>query len=877
MKKLVLILIVTFNLSIGLFADGVQPTGTGTSGDPYQVANLDNLLWVSTNNTSWSSYFEQTADIDASATSGWNNGEGFSPIGIDNTNFFSGNYDGQGYEIDGLFIDRVANIQSLFGFTNGAAIANLGVTNVNISGTSQTAGLVGYNTNSVITNCFSTGILTGDWTTAGLVGRNNSSEIRNCYADAEIYATGDRNGGFVGANSDNSVITNCYSMGSIVCTENKVGGFAGENNNNSIIENCYSTTAVSGGISNIGGFLGYALNGAQTNNSFWDTQTSGQSTSDGGTGKTTAEMQMQSTYTNAGWDFIGETANGTDDYWGISNNNYDGYPFLYWQDHSPIVNTTIAHSITQTSAVSGGVVHSDGGSLVTDRGVCWSTSSNPTIADNYTTDGTGTGSFASNLISLTVSTEYYYRAYATNSVGTSYGDEFTFLTPPQGNGTSGDPYEISTLIDLRWLSETSSVWDSHFIQTADIDASTTNGWNSGEGFSPIGIWVTNYFSGSYDGQGYEIDNLYFNRPASDNLGFFGHTFGAEISNLGITNINMSGASNFGSLIGIMRQSNVINCFSTGSIEGSGVNVGGLVGSCSESSSITNSNSTVTVLGTSVYVGGLVGNNLSSITNSYSTGFMMGDFEYVGGLAGINNGTITNCYSTADVYGYTYGNNFIGGLVGKNNFASIMNSYSTGTVFGNDYVGGLVGFDYIGTITNCYSIGNVTGGSYTGGLIGYSVSSSVTDSFWDTGTSGQSWSNGGTGKSTAEMKDVSTFTDLATVGLDSPWDFVGNPNDDVGNEDIWNIDDSRFNDGYPFLSWQNPPVIPGIPQNVTISISLTEVIITWDPVANAASYKVYSSDNPYSGFEEDTSGVFAGETWSGPIPSVRKFYYLKAVN
>jgi uncharacterized protein (TIGR02145 family) len=94
----------------------------------------------------------------------------------------------------------------------------------------------------------------------------------------------------------------------------------------------------------------------------------------------------------------------------------------------PSVTTAAVTNITQTTATSGGNVTSDGGATVTARGVCWNTSSNPTTANNYTTDGSGTGTFVSNLIGLTSNTLYYVRAYATNSVGTSYGNELSFTT-----------------------------------------------------------------------------------------------------------------------------------------------------------------------------------------------------------------------------------------------------------------------------------------------------------------------------------------------------------------------------------------------------------------------------------------------------------------
>jgi uncharacterized protein (TIGR02145 family) len=96
----------------------------------------------------------------------------------------------------------------------------------------------------------------------------------------------------------------------------------------------------------------------------------------------------------------------------------------------PTLKTTIISSITSTSASGGGTISDSGDSPVTSRGVCWSTSHSPTISDDKTSDGTGTGSFTSNLTGLTPGTNYHVRAYATNSFGTSYGLQIYFSTNP---------------------------------------------------------------------------------------------------------------------------------------------------------------------------------------------------------------------------------------------------------------------------------------------------------------------------------------------------------------------------------------------------------------------------------------------------------------
>ena len=99
---------------------------------------------------------------------------------------------------------------------------------------------------------------------------------------------------------------------------------------------------------------------------------------------------------------------------------------------APTVTTTAISEIDKTTATGGGNVTADGGATVTARGICWSTSQNPTVDGSHTTDGTGTGSFTSSMTGLTANTTYYVRAYATNSAGTAYGEEVSFTTLPDG-------------------------------------------------------------------------------------------------------------------------------------------------------------------------------------------------------------------------------------------------------------------------------------------------------------------------------------------------------------------------------------------------------------------------------------------------------------
>jgi uncharacterized protein (TIGR02145 family) len=117
------------------------------------------------------------------------------------------------------------------------------------------------------------------------------------------------------------------------------------------------------------------------------------------------------------------------DYQSYSNKTYMKYVRAFRSFGPSVITTTAVSSIESTSVVSGGTISSDGGETVTARGVCWNTSTNPTIAlSTKTSNGSGTGSFTSSIAGLTAGTTYYIRAYATNSLGTSYGNEVSFTT-----------------------------------------------------------------------------------------------------------------------------------------------------------------------------------------------------------------------------------------------------------------------------------------------------------------------------------------------------------------------------------------------------------------------------------------------------------------
>lgn len=119
-----------------------------------------------------------------------------------------------------------------------------------------------------------------------------------------------------------------------------------------------------------------------------------------------------------------------------------------------VLQTTLPNNITENSATCGGSVTSDGNSTILSRGICWSTKANPTTSDNKISVGSGIGTFSTGLTGLSIGTTYYVRAYATNSIGTSYGNEQHFATKgPTVTDVDGNIYHSVTLGSQTWLVE----------------------------------------------------------------------------------------------------------------------------------------------------------------------------------------------------------------------------------------------------------------------------------------------------------------------------------------------------------------------------------------------------------------------------------------
>jgi hypothetical protein len=193
-------------------------------------------------------------------------------------------------------------------------------------------------------------------------------------------------------------------------------------------------------------------------------------------------------------------------------------------------------------------------------------------------------------------------------------------TPAPGDGSDAQhPIPIASLEDLRWLSETTdqaNVWSKHYEQTADIDATATEAWNSNQGFSPIGN-DDDHFTGTYNGGGHTITGLTINRTANY-VGLFGYVYGsgARVEQLGMVGGSIRGSRYVGGVVGVVvSYSTVTSCYATGTVTGNSY-VGGVVGSNNASATVSRCYATGTVSG-SDHVGGVVGNNDGTISSSFA--------------------------------------------------------------------------------------------------------------------------------------------------------------------------------------------------------------------------------------------------------------------
>ncbi len=686
----------------------------------------------------------------------WDGGSGWAPIGRVGRPFEPSTiFDGNGYSISHLFIDRdVADGVGLFANLKGT-IRNLALEGVNVRGHDMVGALVGLNEGEVYWS-YVKGQVAGRNKVGGLVGENGwvnvqtESELTAGYIGGSYSiatVTGDRHvGGLTGHNNRDSVITASYARGAVSGDE-EVGGLVGTVYKSTVLQSYAATTMSSGEMHNplVGDIR--QLKKATVPDSYGDTTLFGSSVKR--FGKTTTELQAPTDATGiySNWQTIEVDDSGAVSPWDFGT--ADQYPVLKvdWNDADSVATSA------EFGKQRGSHYDSDDDALIEIttlaqlNAIRWDRNGDGVVASRFQSD--------------------YDTAFPNQ--GTNMGCIFTCRG-----------YELMVDLDFD---------ENNDGQITSADAAY---WDNGRGFRPIGGAISatgvraNTFDAVFEGNGNTISNLYMHYPRGKYIGLFGIISSSSrgVRNVILANVSVRSETNVGALAGYTAAAVERVRVISGHVRGKS-SIGGLVGNVSPAGSVSRSSSGATVIGTasgaSNSIGGLVGELSGSVTASYATGSVTGT-QHAGGLvgyAGSKKSVVSRSYATGAVTSH----GLTGGLVAANS-GHIEASYATGAVSGRGSNGGLVGNNQAqGRITASYARGEVSGGrGRQGGLAGQrSVGAMVTDSYWDAETTGQATSagSGTTGsKTTSELQTPTQANGYSGIYLnwgdpDDPWDFGSN--------------------------------------------------------------------------------------------------------
>ncbi len=724
-------------------------SGSGSVNDPYVIATRADFDAFRANSAYWGRNVCSRLDTDIDLTGTTYDQSPIAPdtlpeaFGFDGP-AYEGQFNGNGHKITGLTIlsyDR--NYIGLFGKIYMGSVDKLGIVNCYIAQTSPTSStdsvgaMCGELSWGTIQYCYSTGYVNGDNYVGGLCGFA-WGDIACCYSlavtDGVQYV-----GGLFGKASDYTT-TNCYAAG-------EVRGLADE-----------------------GGLVGMISSNPIFNHCFWDMETSTLTTCLVGTGLTTDQMRTQASFTDAGWDFAGETVNGVSDIWKMSHasGSTNGYPMLWWQTDN------------QDSSLSGSGTSLDPFIIATRADFDAFCANSNYWNDNIRLDA--------NLI-LTYTTF----TVAPIAPDTAAGTTESFKGIPFSGTFDGNGHTITGL-------------------------TIVGGTNCHLGlFGCIRLG--------------EVKNLNINQcSVSGDLRNIGGLCGAKligvISNCSVNGTITGGAADsnrIGGLCGYAVTKGAITGCTVNVVVSGKLSVGGLIGehSLDGMGILANCSASGTASG-DYQVGGLCGLNSYAPITDCSSDVTVTGIDSVGGFFGFSSGggslqiTVSGCFAAGDVSGT---GDFIAGFCGKNQ-GILTDCYATGDVTGGTgYIAGFCGQNWNGQLTRCYSAGLVTAAPGIQTQAGFCAVNSIaatfpgtsTECFWNTQTSGTmigytaydpnlamyvghtSESGYCMGITSAQMCQQTTFTAAG-------WDFVGETAN--GTEDIWKMPVYGTNNGFPILNWMS---------------------------------------------------------------------------
>ena len=691
--------------------------------------------------------------------------EGWVAIGT-GSNPYTATFEGNGYTISKIFIDRTSNYTGLFARVKGGTIRNLGIDRGNVKGGSSTGILAGLIENTtIIESCYVTGSLEGAHNVGGLVGYvQSSSSVISCYSTGSVNGANNSIGGLVGHLIQSSSLIACYSTEDVRGSHN-VGGLVGRIHDSGAITACYSMGDVSGN-SDVGGLVGERASGTITASYYDSEQSSAKGIGSLEAGhsdqsavlKTISELQAPTDYSGiyADWNTGGA------DHWDFLGANR--YPKLK-ADLDGNATATVAEFGAQLLVFvdADGVERrpvfriAEGTTPGTTVGTLSALNAESNVAATAGLVGTsdefelsGSDLNVKAAASFDYQTEHRYRLVFELEEGGLRARRSVFIEIINPNDDDLDGLiGITTLAQLNAIRydlngdgmvdnpSNASAYEAAFGLGSgesacasgcvgyelmnDLDFEDANADGT---LGDLSIWAEGASTATPSVPGAVAEGWVAIGTGSNPYTATFEGNGYTISKIFVNRPSTARAGLFGQLEG-------------GTIRGLGLKdghiiggerTGALVGEATNNATISSCYSTASIDGRGDRIGGLVGHldEESSIRASYSTGNVEGS-NHVGGLVGRlgEESSIRASYSTGNVEG----GNHVGGLVGHLWIAGLTNCYATGDVEGEVNVGGLVGYLWRANgVTNCYATGDVEGNDDVGGLLGDAVRSSVVASY-----------------------------------------------------------------------------------------------------------------------------------------------------
>jgi hypothetical protein len=610
------------------------------------------------------------------------------------------------------------NVGGFIGINDGK-VTNCSVSGI-MTGDMDLGGFIGRNEGTVI-DCSSTCTVSGNNYIGGFAGYNNQGVISKCYSSGPVsaYATV---GGFIGYNYD-AVITDCYSTGSSSGAL-QAGGFIGFNDIGTL-NRCFSS-----GFSSVNGFIG-SNSGGNVWNSFWDNGTAVATTDPAANERTTDQMMTQTTFSVPGWDF-------TNVWWMIEGQTR---PFLRMEWSQEIRNSHQLQLMEMNKTADYTLENDINLSDITEPAQMWGTS--PTVGNGFYSVG-HIGAFIGTFSGNNHTLSNLYIDWVSNNqglfgnTGTTSVVRDIRMTNLSINATdlAGGIVGFSTgkifncAVDGE-ITAVSTIGGIAGRADGDVGGCTFSGEISGVNF--VGGLIGYSVGGSINNCNADV----VLSGADGTGGLIGSCNGGSVANCSSSGTITAAGGSVGGLIG-GNSAPVTDCMSDVDViaPSSGQGQGGLIGYASNGA-ITRCLATGNVSGNN-YVGGLSGYiaGTASAVMCYASGTVTGSGIYVGGLIGFQSGpTIMDSFARGDVSG----TQAIGGLVGYGT-GDLTNCYSVGTVTGTTNVGGFYGEFTAGVITNCHW-DTVTSGTTDGvaniadpaGLLGHDTTAmmqQVTFGGWD---------------------------------------------------------------------------------------------------------------------------------------------------